>query len=497
MTKIRFHDGLLAEKATLNAAISANKTERINSNNILEFTCRVRDSAAMYLNQNTVCSLDGDYYDVAFFKSEQQGRGLLLYHVQCEHVSYRLNDPIYNVEHFTMSGTPQAVLTSILTGTGFSVGTVEYTTAITISLQEAASRRGLLMYLVSQLGGELYCRGFEISILEHRGAAISKPLTVGKDVGVVSKTINKRKQDNLGNPVVSYACDVYKGTDLVLGDVVTLDYDVLDINATLRIVEISYDPYNPANVRVEVGNLSDRLEDDIYRIETETVAKNKTYYGTKIGPNNGFETIRSDKKARSIMNADSFAWQIGDGSGDNWVNKLYYDGNTNKIKLTGDVNMLSGSINWGEEGVESDPTINLLTSRVTTAELQIMPSAITTTVEDNTTLLAKKSYVDTTADETKIAAVSQVKDEYGKTISDISANFVFDTSGLTISRPTSELSVKITDTEMGFYDGSTKAAYINTGEFYINKGTVISSLTIGSHKIEKYNTGTTIFRFVG
>ena len=55
------------------------------------------------------------------------------------------------------------------------------------------------------------------------------------------------------------------------------------------------------------------------------------------------------------MNSDSFAWQIGDGSGDNWVNKLYYDGNTNKIKLTGDVNILSGSINWGEEGVRKRP----------------------------------------------------------------------------------------------------------------------------------------------
>ena len=277
MTKIKFHDANLNELATLNAALSASRTERLNSNNVLNFTCRVKDSASIYLNENTICSLDGDYYDVAYFRSMQQSNGQLLYDVQCEHVSYRLNNPEFNVEYFTMTGTPTAILGAILADTGFSIGTVEFTSTITISLQEAASRRGLLMYLVAQLGGDLVCNGFEISIVEHRGSVTPKPLTVGKNVTVVSKSVNKRNRDSLGNPIISYACDVYKGTALALGDVVTLDYEVLGIDATLRVMEISYDPYNPANVSIEVGNLSDRLEDDIYRIETETVAKNRTY----------------------------------------------------------------------------------------------------------------------------------------------------------------------------------------------------------------------------
>ena len=86
MIKIKFHDAALTELATLNAALSASKAEKLNSENTLNFFCRVKDSAAAYLNENTVCSLDGDYYDIAFFKSAQQGDGLLLYDVQCEHV---------------------------------------------------------------------------------------------------------------------------------------------------------------------------------------------------------------------------------------------------------------------------------------------------------------------------------------------------------------------------------------------------------------------------
>jgi len=335
MTKIKFHDADLNELATLNAALSAVKTERLNSNNTLDFSCRVKGTAATYLNENTICSLDGDYYDVAFFKSAQQANGQLLYDVQCEHISYRLNNPDFNVEYFTMTGSPTAILGAILADTGFSAGTVEFTTAITISLQEAASRRGLLMYLIAQLDGDLVCNGFQISIVEHRGSATPKPLVVGKNVTVVSKSVNKRNRDSQGNPIVSYACDVYKGTALVLGDAVTLDYDILGIDATLRVMEISYDPYNPANVSIEVGNLSDRLEDDIYRIETETVAKNKTYYGTRIGPEIGFETIRNDKKARSIMNADMFKMQKGDGSGTNWTDVLYFDAVTGEYVFDG------------------------------------------------------------------------------------------------------------------------------------------------------------------
>jgi len=141
--------------------------------------------------------------------------------------------------------------------------------------------------------------------------------------------------------------------------------------------------------------------------------------------------------------------------------------------------------------------ITSLTPRVTSAEQKITPTAITTTVEDNTTLLAKKFYVETTADAAKLAAVQLIKDEYGDTIANIETNFVFDSSGLTISKSTSDFAVKISDTEMGFYDGPTKTAYVSNGEFLINKGTVISSLTIGSHKIEKYSSGITIFRYVG
>lgn len=147
----------------------------------------------------------------------------------------------------------------------------------------------------------------------------------------------------------------------------------------------------------------------------------------------------------------------------------------------------------GTDGIES---------RLDAAEIKLLPANILVEVKKqsgiaNDQTLTTKSYVDVTAAATKIAAQDQIKNEYGETISDIQTNFIFDTSGLTISKSDSDFAVKISSSEMGFYDGPTKTAYVNGGEFYINKGNVVSSLTIGSHKIEKYSTGITIFRFVG
>lgn len=324
-SKIQILDPALELLATINAASSALRTEKINSDNTLDFTFRIKNAASAYINDTNVISLNNDYFDIAAYKKEQQSDGILMVSVECEHVSYRLNDPDYDLEFFTQTGTPTAILTEILDTTGFTVGTVDYTDAVTYSAQEKKSRRALLMEFVAYLGGEVQFDGFEVSILEQRGSTTPTALRTGKDITVISKSVNKRKSDSLGNPVVSYACGLLKIIDLELGDVVTLDYDTLDIDVSLRIVSISYDPYNPNNVSIEVGNYINALEDDIYRIETSTLTKGKTYYGARISPENGFESIRSDKMARGVFNAELFALQAGDGSGSNWTNKLYFD----------------------------------------------------------------------------------------------------------------------------------------------------------------------------
>jgi len=363
-SKIKILDAALLELATIALASSAVRTEKINGDNTLNFALRIKDAAAAFINETNVIELDEDYFDIAYYKKEQQGDGKLLAAVECEHVSYRLNNSTYNLDTFTEIGTPTAILAAILAGTGFTVGTVDFTDTMTFSLQEATSRRALLMQFAAYVGGELEFSGFSISLRTQRGSTTPTALVVGKELTVISKTIDKRKLDGSGNPTVSYACGVYKGASLNLGDVVALDYDTLDISTSLRVVSKSHDPYNPNNVSVEIGNYINSLEDDLYRIETDMVAKGKTYYGARISADNGFESIRSDKKARTVMNADLFAMQKGDGAGA-YENVLYFDPAEETYIFKG---QLSADI---ISAISALITPNLYTEKATIAELTV------------------------------------------------------------------------------------------------------------------------------
>lgn len=316
MSKLIFCDDTLVPLATLKVAVSAKRTERLNGENTLDFVCPARDAAVEHLNENTVVSLEGDYFDVVFLRREQLSNGWMQVSVECEHASYRLNNSEYHLQYFTMSNTPEAILAALLSGTGFSVGTVEFSAVTTFSLQEASSRRAALRLFAEYLQAELVFQGFQVSLVQQRGSTSPKELRVGKEITVISQSINKRQKDNLGNPLVSIDCGVYRGTILALGDVVELDYPSLRIQSSLRVVSLSYDPYNPANLSIEVGNLAARLENDLYRIETQTVTKEKIYNGTRIGPSEGFVVERSDGKARTVMNAtEGISIYSNEGSG--------------------------------------------------------------------------------------------------------------------------------------------------------------------------------------
>ena len=124
-------------------------------------------------------------------------------------------------------------------------------------------------------------------------------------------------------------------TALGLGDEVILVQKDLGIQEQLRIVRIGYNPYNPIEAEIELANFISGLEDQMYQIETKTVVKDKLYYGARIGPENGFESVRSDKRARAYFNADNFVMQSGDGTGNSWTNKLYFDPATGEYIFDG------------------------------------------------------------------------------------------------------------------------------------------------------------------
>jgi hypothetical protein len=273
-----------------------------------------------WINDTNLIGIDGDYFDIAHYRAEANQRGELTVSVDCEHVSYRLNDPQFDEEYFAATGTPEEILTAILSGTGFTVGTVQFSGNHTYSAQEKMSRRAILVQFTEYLGGELLFCGFTVSVLTQRGSSTAKNLTSGRNITIISKDVDKTQRDEMGNPITAYECDLVEPIPLSLGDVVTLDYETLGIDISLRIVSITTNPYNNTEVSFSISNIVPTIEDEAYKIATSTVGKDRLYNGCRIGPEYGFENLRSDGKFRSYFRADEFKMQTKDG--DSWKDRL-------------------------------------------------------------------------------------------------------------------------------------------------------------------------------
>lgn len=329
-------------------AITASRLEEINGEKTLDFEAVLDSQLAALIDENSMYEINDDYYDTALFSKTANEDGTYTVAAEAEHVSYRLNAAEFNKEYFTELGTPTYILGKILEGTGFTVGTVEFTAQTTYSAQEAKSRRQLLMEFVAYMGGEVDYQKYVVNLLARRGSATAKPVMRDRNVRVLSKSVNKRTLDESGNPIVSYKCTpIYlPGDTYALGDDIRLISADVGISELLRVVRISYNPYDTMEASFEFANYTNDLASSLYRIMTQAVVKDALYNGARIGPEFGFESVRNDKKARAYFRSDGFKFQSGDGTGENWKDRLYYeyDSETDETIMVFDGKLSAGMI---------------------------------------------------------------------------------------------------------------------------------------------------------
>ena len=313
--------------------------EQINGENTLEFTAILDEKVSTYADENAVVEFGDDYFDVVYYSKDMNEDGTCTMAIECEHTSYRLNDSDYDLDEFAETGTPTAILTAILSGTGFTVGTVELTTSTTYAIQEKKSRRALLMEFIALIGGEVSFNKFEVSILTRRGTTDLQIFTKGKNIKVLSKVYDGRESP----AQVAYTCTpiILPDKAIDLGDDVLLVQPELDISDTLRVVSIGYNPIDSMEQEIEIANYINTLEDQLYRIETTTVAKEKIYNGCKIGPDEGFTSERSDSKVKTTMNATE-GFKLESDIGDGLV-KVFYVGTDGIVHAVGLMIQTSGA----------------------------------------------------------------------------------------------------------------------------------------------------------
>jgi len=337
---IKVLNSSLKTVAILNNVIDDKLVNEINGAYTFNFTAIIDDKVNTYINENYIIEADNDYFDIIYYESADNEDGSLTMTVQCEHVSYRLNDETFTT--FTYYESPYTLLYLMLFGSGFTpIDAGHFSTFLTYSITEEKTKRLMIFELASLLGGEVVFEKFKISIDLKMGDQSGKIFTKGKNIKVLKKIYDGRAEDG---PITSYACESINipNDSLSLGDNILLYHSDLDISEEVRIVKIEYSVIDNLDFIIHLSNKVLSLSDSLYRITTSKLTAERRYFGVKIGPDTGFEVEASDQTSRAIFNSDEFKMQKGDGSG-NYTDKVYFDPITENFTFNGTINATSGN----------------------------------------------------------------------------------------------------------------------------------------------------------
>ncbi|WP_075979924.1 prophage endopeptidase tail family protein [Bacillus massilinigeriensis] len=243
---------------TIRKVMSANVRETLEGEFTLSFTVLAKSALALKTKQ--LAKLNGQYFEIVQISKSLQG-SLPVCSVTCEHVSYILNDEIFNIDAFDFTGDPAAGLNQLLSGTPFSAGAVDFIDSYTMKINQEVSRRAALMQYIAILGGEIEYNGYLINICKHRGSMEYQPVMGSKNVTNVSVSHDSRENAS------SYNISFFKLLNLAVGDNVHIVFKPLGIDVKTRIISLEYNPFYRYNIQVEVGRYKPSISDTFYRIE--------------------------------------------------------------------------------------------------------------------------------------------------------------------------------------------------------------------------------------
>lgn len=104
------------------------------------------------------------------------------------------------------------------------------------------------------------------------------------------------------------------------------------------------------------------------------------------------------------------------------------------------------------------------------------------------------------SDMASASVVGGISDTVQNLANDVTAlNNVVDISsaGVTISQDGSPFSINLNNSELGFYEGGARVAYVNGQKLYVRSAEFADQVKIGVHIIEKYDANNTFIRWVG
>ena len=235
--------------------------------------------------------------------------------VSCEHISYALADTLQTTAHF--SGTVSAVLSQILSGTEFSVGTVDISGTYSVTINNDTNKRSALQEWAAVTGAEIDYTGRAINFRARIGSSTSVSLSGTENVASLSVTLDSRSDTQ------SYDITLSRLQHLSLGDAVTIKYSSLNLNTETRVISLDYDPFHPWTISMVTGDFIPNFTGAVSSALEARLKEGQPYYGVTIDRENGIKIERSDGLSEALFNSDLFTMRAKiDGT---MKDRIYFD----------------------------------------------------------------------------------------------------------------------------------------------------------------------------
>jgi hypothetical protein len=265
MSKIYLING--ANRMPIAGLIAGAVRDAVDSENIISLTLYGTD--AMNVTATTTVECNGQYYDVVELQLYMNGFTPMA-DVTAENVIYRLNSRTVRASTSgpTSGSVAQLMMRALSNGTyifidpnptelsEFTFGRTDISLGVNFYAPAGmCSRREMINAIAKAAGGEIEVSGYTVNVWAHRGATAAKELLGGYHVQSV------RTKTDYRTGTTSYDIELLKKSDLQAGDNVHIKFDPLGIDVTTRIIAVEYNPYNPYEVSIDVGDYEPDIKD--------------------------------------------------------------------------------------------------------------------------------------------------------------------------------------------------------------------------------------------
>lgn len=352
MGAITIYNGGGTVRYTIRSVLSSTLSQTLREDeNTLNF--EVRANTTPNIEPGDMLSYNGQNYDIIKAVKRAAWNEKVI-QVEAEHVSYRLLG--VEIEYGAETGTPTSLLDNLLAGTEFTRGIVQASGTHVFELDENTSAREAIVRLADILDLEVEFDNYTVNLVSHRGSSSTVYLAEKKNVMRINVTSDNQEE------TTTYSVTMARGTDLELGDEVSISYPSMNISATGRVISIEKDPFNTSTVSITIGDKEAGFTSSLINKLNEKVGLGTPYYGVTISKQDGIKIARSDGLSEAIFNSDLFTMRaLVDGS---MKDRLYFDPLRGDFVFDGllDAEALVADALYAEQGDIAELTVDRLST---------------------------------------------------------------------------------------------------------------------------------------